>query len=535
MSLRLLRFWLRLLSVLLLCLLLFGMAQAQGVLTYGESITGTISAQTPLALYSFQGSAGDLITAEASATSAELDPTLTLLGPGGAALANNDNDPFSPGTGDARLSYRLTQGGVYSLLVGSANNTLGDFALRLTARAISEAPAPLDGVAQVDLTTGAQILVIPGDPAAPTPITIQSDPPGAAFSVEVRDPSGQIIAIFSGLPSVSLLLPAAAGDFEITVTPTGPGAQGVVSVSQDDGPVDAPIAEPTEAAEPPPPAATEEVSAGGPPAGVCSVTAAGNVTNVRGGPGTDFEVVAQLSSGQYLEVAGVNGLWYAVNLPDGGTGWVRSDVVLTSGPCANLPQVPAPSAPQAPAATEDVGSGEPAATLTPTTSGQPVSATPTYTPTYTATASSAQPSQPTATSTPSYTPTTPPPPPVAPADARFNSPLNIPLDSTVSVTDFVSYPGGDQEDRVAFSVTGMNPNAALSGGRARLILAVSCFGTGTDQVQFFTGGQTYSCGQTIVDREVTFDSNTGSVVITAVGGTNTYVQWVLTGTATRVN
>lgn len=25
------------------------------------------------------------------------------------------------------------------------------------------------------------------------------------------------------------------------------------------------------------------------------------------------------------------------------------------------------------------------------------------------------------------------------------------------------------------------------------------------------------------------------VVITAVGGTNTYIQWVLTGTATRIN
>ena len=86
-----------------------------------------------------------------------------------------------------------------------------------------------------------------------------------------------------------------------------------------------------------------------------------------------------------------------------------------------------------------------------------------------------------------------------------------------------------------WDITGMNSNTALSGGRARLIIAVSCFGTGTDNVQFFTGGQTYSCGQTIVDREVTFDSRTGQVTITAIGGTGTYVQWVLTGTATRTN
>ena len=105
----------------------------------------------------------------------------------------------------------------------------------------------------------------------------------------------------------------------------------------------------------------------------------------------------------------------------------------------------------------------------------------------------------------------------------------------MSVTDFVSYSDGDREDRVRFSISGMNNNSALSGGRARLIIAASCFGTNVEQVQFFTGGQTYSCGQTLIDREVTADSNTGSIVITAVGGEGTYVQWVLTGTATRTN
>jgi hypothetical protein len=101
--------------------------------------------------------------------------------------------------------------------------------------------------------------------------------------------------------------------------------------------------------------------------------------------------------------------------------------------------------------------------------------------------------------------------------------------------DFVSYPGGDTEDRVRWDITGMNQNPSLSGGRARLTLAVSCFGQGIENIQFFTGGQTYSCGQTIFDEEVTYDSRTGQVVITAVGGDGTYVQWVLTGTAVRVN
>jgi hypothetical protein len=113
--------------------------------------------------------------------------------------------------------------------------------------------------------------------------------------------------------------------------------------------------------------------------------------------------------------------------------------------------------------------------------------------------------------------------------------LDIPLNNTASSLDFVSYPGGDTEDRVRWDVTGMNPNPSLPGGQARLVIAASCFGNGTQHVQLFTGGQTYSCGQTLVDKDITYDSRTGSIVITAVGGDGTYVQWVLTGTATQTN
>ena len=172
----------------------------------------------------------------------------------------------------------------------------------------------------------------------------------------------------------------------------------------------------------------------------------------------------------------------------------------------------------------------PTATLS---DGLNVTATYTYTPT--ATTEGAQSIATTPTYTPSYTPTTQPAAQLAPEDANFNNPLNIPLDSTASVTDFISYPDGDTVDRVRWDISGMNQNPSLSGGRARLILAVSCFGTNIEQVQFFTGGQTYTCGQTIVDQEVTYDSRTGQVTITAIGGEGTYVQWVLTGTATRTN
>ncbi len=124
---------------------------------------------------------------------------------------------------------------------------------------------------------------------------------------------------------------------------------------------------------------------------------------------------------------------------------------------------------------------------------------------------------------------------IAPPDANFNNPLDVPLDSTVSVLDFVSFPAGDTQDRVRYQVLDMNPNPSLPGGQARLVITSTCFGQNTNQVEFFTGGQTLGCGQTLVDRVVTADTDTGTITITAIGGTGTYVQWVLTGTATRTN
>ncbi len=183
--------------------------------------------------------------------------------------------------------------------------------------------------------------------------------------------------------------------------------------------------------------------------------------------------------------------------------------------------------------------GDPLATATAT---RTASATATETmadaPTATATATMAD-DAPTATATASSTVTstptqTAPVGPTAPPDATFNDPLEIPLDGNASVTDFVSYPDGDTEDRVRYDVLGLNQTPGLPGGRARLVIAVSCFGTGTNFLEIATGGQQFTCGQTVVDREVTADSRTGTVVITAVGGQGTYVQWVLTGTATRI-
>lgn len=379
-------------------------------------------------------------------------------------------------TNPARVSGTVVfpEAGTYSIQVSSKNQAQGQFVLSLLGEVIETGPPPLDAPASGQLAGSTSQSY-----ALTATETTLLNLGGVGVTVEILDENGQVVAVLTSF-SDTILLGVPAGSYTVVVKNETPDPINyTISTS------------PLEVEEEQAPVATEEAA-----------------------PDQTEEAIPAETE----EAA-----------PDGPT--------ATQPTGQQNPQVTATFTSTATQTTEQENL-QVTATFTPTatqTTGQEnLQVTATFTPSYTPTATQTV-AQATATYTPSYTPTTPPPPPVAPEDANFNSPLTIPLDSTASVTDFVSYPGGDREDRVRFDVSGMNPNSALSGGRARLIIAVSCFGTGTQNIQFFTGGQTYSCGQTIVDREITYDSRTGQVTITAVGGEGTYVQWVLTGTVTRVN
>ncbi len=522
-----------LLGVLLVVILLVSssLGLAQGPITYGSSVVGSLSAEAPLGFHVFTGNAGDQINLLAVGITPNMAPAISLLGPDQQQLSSSSSDPFGT-AGEVRISYRLQTAGLYTMLITNAASVPGDYLLRLNGRPAVPGTTVSDqaaAVVEVAPQSPVQVFAFAANPGASTIVTVATNSPGFEFAVQWLDPSGQVAGTQSGSASqqVSLMVGPGEGVYEAHVASLTPDVPGAVTVSLGLGSTPSVQA-------PAPPVATEEVAPPQPsgasaPAGVCSVNTDG-VVNLRSGPGTDYSIIGQLTAGNYLVITGMSGdgTWYMGDY-FGQQAWVFTGVVGINGPCSGLPVVQTSAQPSQPSA-------PPTAT---TASSQPRQATPTYT--YTPTQQVQQPQQtegatgPTATATPSYTPTTPPAAQVAPEDARFNNPLNIPLDNTASVLDFVSYPGGDTEDRVRWDITGMNPNVAITGGRARLVIQVTCFGEGTNQIQLFTGGQTYACGQTIVDREVTSDSRTGQVTITAVGGSATYVQWVLTGTATRTN
>lgn len=481
-------------------------ASAQSTLVYGSGATGAFSATAPLAFYTFQGQANDLVSILVLGLTPGMQPSIVLNNMSQQAIANSTNDPFSAGSSTARLSAQLPGDGIYTIIVTPANGVVGDYAIRLDGSQVaSESTVDTDTpVNSPVVATGNTVFNVAGNPDATQVASISTSTAGFAFSALLQD-AGTTLAIVAGndLMPAFVTIPASSSTFKIIVT-SATGTDGEVLLSLGSGPSattddsgDEDVVEPVVTEEVEPADGTEETTS----ESETSSTPTPSPTQQAGTSSTATYTPTTEQQQQQINATSTR---------------TPSPTPTTQQQQINITATYTPSY---------------TPTYTATVQQSTATYTPSYTPTYTATATT---QQATATYTPSYTPTTPPAPQIAPEDQRTYA-FNINLDTTASILEFVSYPGGDNEDRVAYDVRGMNSNVAFSGGRARLIIAASCFGQNTNQIEFFANGQTYSCGQTIIDREVTFDSNNGSITITAVGGEGTYVQWVLTGTATRIN
>ena len=479
---------------------MFSTVSAQaGVLVSGSGQLGLLTEQTPLTIYSFSGNAGDQITVRVLSLTPGMTMSLSLLAPDQQQLASSDSDPFAERDGAAVVTARLASAGAHSVLVGG---TPGDYLITFDARPPVEMQS-LTPVAPITVNlsglTPVQTLSFAANPTGESSLMLRTEVVEANYSARMYDGSGVLSGVTSGLQEACLGVHAGDGTYEVIVETQERDLTFDVVVTYRNSPcVGASSGGSTSDI---PPVTTPEVVA---PEGVCLAVAGGTV-NIRSGAGTNFGVVGTLNPGQSITVTGTSGTgWYAVE-SQSVQGWLAASVVSVTGSCANLPQVGSPEAGQP---------TQPAVTLEP---GQP-----------TATLAATQPDQPTATYTLTQVFEQ-----IAPADNNYV--LDVPLDETRTLSDVVSYPNGDTEDRISYNVTGLNPNVALPGGRALLIITVTCTGTNPDQIQVRGDGQNAACGQTVINREVNADSDTGGVQITAVGGTGTYVQWTLTATATRLN
>ncbi|MFQ3566138.1 MAG: hypothetical protein SNJ59_03990 [Aggregatilineales bacterium] len=225
------RWSLSVVTCIISCLLLSyaGIVFGQGgvFIGYGANIPGRIAPETPLVMFNFNGSAGDLVRVRAIGTQGDLNPTLSLIAPDQQRIAASDDHVFGLQRTDAWLSLFLPQTGQYVLMLGGAENTTGEFLLQLQGRGpvlsdtlLFDAPVLVD----IPLNPPRQYFAFEASPSCPTTLTITNLSAGFPFSfpyaVTVRDQTGTVIGEVRGGRQLEdrLTVAAGSGRYEVDVT-----------------------------------------------------------------------------------------------------------------------------------------------------------------------------------------------------------------------------------------------------------------------------------------------------------------------------
>ena len=372
------RRWLALGAMLTVLAVLPGIALAQGGLTYGSTVAGSLTAETPFTIYAFQANAGDQISVTVMGVSPGMQPGVSLLGPDQRQLAVSGADPFGAEDGrTARISHRAATTGLYSLLVSNVAGGAGDFVLALSGRP-SESSSALepDVPVTINIPPGAPpILYSFNAPQSGTfTLSLSTSSPNFAFLTRVYNPDGSLVAGLAGkaLTAASLSVGPGTGFYEVSIAGLDPETQGAVQIVLSTG---GPGALPAI-----PPSGDQGIITATPgtpllPVStptVCQASSSVNV-NVRGGPGTNYPVFGALQVGSTLNVVGRNSVssWFVVDY-NGRQGWVASSVVILAGPCGSLPFIADPPTPTFTPTLPVTLTPTPALTATPTPTATPM-------------------------------------------------------------------------------------------------------------------------------------------------------------------
>ena len=230
------RRWLAFCVVLILLVVLPGTSLAQGSLTYGSTVTGSLTAEAPYVIYAFQANEGDQIAVSAMGVSSGMQPGLSLRGPDDRLLVASSGAPFVAEDGrTAWISHRAETTGRYSLLIYNTADTPGDFVLALSGQ-----PSEASSALALDVPT--TVNMPPG--AAPArynftapqsgrlTLTLNTDTRFFAFTARVYGPDGSLIAGLAGqaLASAALSVTPGRGVYEIVVAGLDPETQGAVKL-----------------------------------------------------------------------------------------------------------------------------------------------------------------------------------------------------------------------------------------------------------------------------------------------------------------
>jgi N-acetylmuramoyl-L-alanine amidase len=94
-------------------------------------------------------------------------------------------------------------------------------------------------------------------------------------------------------------------------------------------------------------------------AAITGVVVDAAILNVRGGPGLEYPLLTTLALGQNVAIIGrdIPGTWLQVRLPDGRSGWVSSQFLLSNSSLTNVPVADSPVVLSAPVTTTNPAAG----------------------------------------------------------------------------------------------------------------------------------------------------------------------------------
>ena len=469
----------------LLALLIGSQLNAQTTLTYGDRMLGEVSAAQPQVFFSFSGEVGDTVTASVIGASSGMTPTLGINAPSGQQLAFNTG-VMGAGLVDAQVTVQLPDAGVYTIQVGAPADGQGSFLLILDGQPESELPV-IDTSIEVNLTGEvAQTFALQGD--LESAITVQILPlDGEPFSVEIYDSAGMLLAVINGVVA-QIELPPGDGEFRIVVD------------ALDSASVQISVGSTSSLVESVSPQSTEEVTNATPLSPNACTVSSGNNVNVRSGAGTEFSILGTMRNNTLAEARTSNG-WIQIPF-QGQAGYVFAEIVVLGGNCSNLDIIEV-----------ETSSDSTSPTATATISDM------------TATSTSADSRQPTATVT-QAAPTATGAVQEAPTDS---DPLSFAIDRANggSFTQTVSYPGGDNRDRITTTVS-LNQNPPNN--EVTLNLTLTCSGTGIENIRWTrsspNAGQ-HNCGDTIEWRYTYTQATMDFYVFFADGSPASHVTYTL--------
>lgn len=316
-------------------------------------------------------------------------PSLRVVDPSGIVLQDIAN---TSAQSIIQASVSFGAAGLYTVHVGSASGTTGDFLLAVQAGQPLLPPSPLTLGVQVPATVSAQqtlnsysfsanltevlLLTVRSDSTTNgSVIRLKESITGETIALSNADLVGNRFRIPVGINSYLLEVSHGGStlpesyvvclELENGTTPCG----GVVAAPPTVAIIPTEVLPPTVPGYIPPPIASN---------GPCQVvSAAGNNINVRSGPSLSDSIITQLPSGQLALVIGrqADNSWYQIQF-NGIIGWVSATVIVVGGQCGVVPVVIPTLPPLPPTFTP---TPTPTATLTPTLES------PTFTPTPTPT------------------------------------------------------------------------------------------------------------------------------------------------------